>query len=156
MSANALRYFAYGSNMVTNRLAGRTGGCKPLGRAVLMGHRLCFHKHSKDGSGKADAFCTGDARDQVIGVVFEIPAAGKRGLDRAEGLNKGYAQRTLRVMLDGIGEVEAFTYTAEASAINEHLKPTAEYRDLVLAGAKEHGLPETYVDQFIRSIKVLK
>jgi hypothetical protein len=61
-----------------------------------------------------------------------------------------YAQRTVRVMLDGIGEVEAFTYTAEASSIDERLKPTTEYRDTVLAGAKEHGL-RTSTDSYGRS-----
>jgi hypothetical protein len=48
-------------------------------------HRLCFHKRSKDGSGKADTFRTGDLRDQVIGMVFEIPAEGKPKLDRVKG-----------------------------------------------------------------------
>jgi cation transport regulator ChaC len=156
MSADILLYFAYGSNMLTKRLAGRTDDCRPLGRATLAGHRLSFHKRSKDGSGKANAFRTGDEGDHVIGVVFEIPAAGKPGLDRAEGLNKGYRQKSVRVLLDGIGEVEAFAYTAEPSAIDECLKPTAEYREKVLAGAKEHGLPETYVEEFIRSVEVLK
>jgi cation transport regulator ChaC len=152
----SLLYFAYGSNLVTTRLAGRTGGCSSRGRATLAGHRLRFHKRSRDGSGKADAFRTGEVSDRVIGVLFEIPAAAKPALDRAEGLNKGYAQKTVKVVLEGVGEVEAFTFMAETSAIDERRQPTREYRDMVVAGATEHSLPEAYINDFIRSVEVLK
>jgi hypothetical protein len=49
-------YFAYGSNMETARLRERMPSAKPLGVAKLSGHELRFHKRSKDGSGKCNAF----------------------------------------------------------------------------------------------------
>lgn len=150
MLTTPLIYWAYGSNMDTNRLTERTKGCKPLGRAKLVGYRLCFHKRSKDGSGKADAWATGRPDDMVIGVLFEIPASGKRGLDRAEGTD--YEQATVRLLRDDGATVEAFTYLAKPSAIDSQIMPTPGYRDKVLAGAIEHGLPAAYIDRFIRAV----
>lgn len=49
-------YFAYGSNMSSARLRARVPSCRPIGIAFLPGHELRFHKRSKDGSGKCDAF----------------------------------------------------------------------------------------------------
>ena len=47
-------YFAYGSNMLTERLKARVSSATPIGKANLSDHGLRFHKKSKDGSGKCD------------------------------------------------------------------------------------------------------
>lgn len=77
-------YFAYGSNMSTLRLRYRVKSAKPIGVAELEGFILRWHKKSKDGSGKCNAF-PADGR-ALIGVVFEFDFKEKRALDVAEGL----------------------------------------------------------------------
>src|SRR5438128_1900656 len=60
-------YFAYGSNMLTQRLKARVPSASPKTVAVLFDHGLRFHKRSQDGSGKCDIVkCPGEV---VHGVV---------------------------------------------------------------------------------------
>ena len=58
-------------------LAARIDTQAPEQRAVLTGYSLRFHKRSDDGSGKCDAFLTGDRRALrpvlAIGVALAVP-----------------------------------------------------------------------------------
>jgi len=83
-------YFAYGSNMLTRRLAARTPSAVPEGFGYIEYFRLAFDKPSRDGSGKATIEATGTATDRVYGVLFRIETGEEGALDRAEGLDKGY------------------------------------------------------------------
>jgi gamma-glutamylcyclotransferase (GGCT)/AIG2-like uncharacterized protein YtfP len=140
-----MKYFAYGSNMCTNRLKERVPSCESLSVAVLKEHRLRFHKKSKkDGSGKCNAYYTGNRHDEVIGVVFEIDPADKLKLDRAEGLRHGYNKKAVRVSWKK-GRLAAFMYEADEWAIDDTLRPYTWYKDVVIKGATEHNLPEAYV-----------
>ncbi|CDZ42737.1 RES domain protein [Neorhizobium galegae bv. officinalis] len=145
-------YFAYGSNMRTERLRFRTPGCKVIGPATLVGHELRFHKSSKDGSAKCDAFLTGVSTDLVIGILFSIPSSQKAALDRAEGLGKGYEEATITVMTVDGKAMDAVTYLASESAIDDKLKPYQWYIDFVESGAKEHGIPDAYLQKFILDV----
>ena len=85
-----MKYFAYGSNMSLARLQQRTPEVRRLSSCVLPGHSLRFHKAGRDGSGKCDAFLTGNPRDRVMGALFELCPEQKPDLDRVEGLGRGY------------------------------------------------------------------
>lgn len=146
--------FAYGSNMSTERLRERVKTCSALGVAKLPGYTLRFHKRSKFGSGKCDAYHTGDDRDFVLGVLFEIPSAQREALDRFEGAGLGYDAVQRKVICADGRVVEALAYIAAENAIDPALRPTTEYRNYVEAGAIEHGLPEAYIETFIRSAEV--
>ncbi len=91
-------YFSYGSNMSIKRLSGRVPSAKFVAVAELFRHKLKFHKVSKkDGSGKCDAFETGNQRNTVIGVVFDIAESEKPALDQKEGLHYGYEEKAVVV-----------------------------------------------------------
>ena len=47
-------YFAFGSNMLLERIKKRVPSARVLGNATLGGYALRFNKLSKDGSGKAN------------------------------------------------------------------------------------------------------
>src|SRR5690606_24240011 len=67
-------------------------------------------------------------------------------LDDAEGLGKGYDRADdFPVCLAGGQSLTAITYIAPKP--EEGLKPYDWYLALVLAGASEHGLDETYIGQ---------
>jgi len=99
-------YFAYGSNMLTRRLAVRTPSAVAVGTAYVEGYRLTFDKVSTDGSGKCDIEATGNAADRVWGVLFRIATAEAADLDDAEGLWAGYRK----------GEVQAVAASTKTTA----------------------------------------
>jgi len=151
-----ISYFAYGSNMDTQRLRFRTPGCSVIGVATLVGHELRFHKSSKDGSAKCDAFWTGNPTDLVVGVLYNIPVDQKSALDKAEGLGKGYEEVTITVMTADAVALDAVTYLASDEAIDENLKPYQWYKEFVETGAREHNLPPAYIDRYIGTVAAMQ
>jgi hypothetical protein len=101
-----------------------------------------WHKKSTDGSGKCDILATGVAIDIVWAVLFEVALSEKPTLDRAEGLGSGYEQKTVNI-LSCYGPIEAIAYYA--TSINSSCAPYSWYKALVVAGAREHKLPSSYV-----------
>jgi AIG2-like family len=124
--------------------------------AKLPGHQLRFHKRSKDGSSKCDIFHTGEHTDAVWGVIFNIPAAEKSALDRAEGRGSGYDERIVVLTLPNGEQLKAVTYAAEAKAIVEDLAPYSWYKDFVASGATEHGLPADYVETVLGRVVAMR
>jgi predicted nucleotidyltransferase len=142
-----MKYFAYGSNMLTARLRSRAPSCSVLTVACLPGHSLRWHKKSStDGSGKCDAYATDEPGHVVWGIVFEIDPKDKSCLDRAEGCGHGYREKDVEVLDTCAHGLKAFTYVAEGDALERTLCPYSWYRDIVLAGAREHRLPPDYVE----------
>jgi len=139
-----LVYFAYGSNMFVPRLRKRVRSAKVQSVGKLTGYLLRFHKRSSDGSGKCNAFWTGNASDEVHGVLFAIDERHKPNLDRAEGLGEGYREERVDVTTSA-GPVRAFVYLAEEDYIAESLRPYKWYKQFVVRGARQNGLPEKYV-----------
>lgn len=134
-------YFAYGSNMLQVRLQERVGDCRLLGAARLSGYRLAWHKiGSRDGTAKCDIVRKGNG--VVWGALYEIDPSRKRDLDRAEGAGNGYEEMTVSLELAGRC-ADACTYYA--TAIDPDLRPFQWYKDIVLAGACQLGLPEDYI-----------
>ena len=142
-------YFAYGSNMSTARLVQRIPVAVKLCNARLEGYRLQFHKIGQDGSGKCDVVQTSAADAVVHGVLYEIDSAALKALDIFEGAGRGYRRLTVGVLRDNAGPIAAETYVA--TAIDPTLRPFCWYREHVLRGARESGLPAHYVS-FIESV----
>jgi gamma-glutamylcyclotransferase len=144
-------YFSYGSNMSSRRILARVPTARKVSTAVLERHRLAFHKVSNnDATAKCDARETGLKEDRIHGVLFMISEQDKLILDRYEGLGRGYEEKIVRVVLTGGEVTEAVTYYA--TRIDPELKPLDWYKTHVLRGAREHGLPENYV-QAIEAIE---
>ena len=140
MTADSFFYFAYGSNMPTARIRARCPSAAAVGIAELSGHELRWHKRSIDGSGKCDVV-TSDAHDAcVFGVIYEIAQSERAKLDAVEG--NGYEAVQTEVHC---GARSLTTTLYRAKAADPTLRPYSWYRDLVIAGAKEHGLPEFYL-----------
>jgi len=114
----------------------------------LQEHRLVFHKISKkDGSAKCDVIKS--EADDVIGVLFEIDRAEKSTLDKAEGLNDGYSEKAVNVILESGATVSALTYFA--TNIDASLKPYTWYLRHVLEGAREAELPGYYIKSIMET-----
>lgn len=125
--------------------ARRVTSAKFLGVFSLEQHDHRIHKASKDGSGKFDAFHTGKQSDVVIGVLYEIDESEKSALDKAEGLGYGYNEKEVCVRNTTGKAVNAVTYYADSTKINESLLPYSWYMEHVLFGAKQANLPLEYI-----------
>ncbi len=147
-----MKIFAYGSNMCLTRLTDRVPSATFFSKAKLSCHTLLFHKRSKDGSGKANAFKS-EGNDALIwGAIFEISDHEKYHLDAAEGLGNGYDEKTIVAVLPDNSEVDVRLYVANESAIDNNLQPYSWYMTYLVQGAKDWEFPESYID-FLANIK---
>jgi gamma-glutamylcyclotransferase len=138
-------YFAYGSNMLTERLRARCPSAVCVGIAEATNFALEFGKRSKDKSGKATLVATDGRNSYSLGVVFEINKTEQKALDKFEGFGKGYdADDSFPARLVGDGAI-IHTRTYLADALVPHLRPYDWYLALIIAGAQAHGLDRDYV-----------
>ena len=136
--------FCYCSIMSHRRLRARVPSARFVAVTELPAHRLRFHKSAGDGSAKCNAEDTGHSGDRVMGVVYEIADAEKSDLDRHEALGFGYDEKQVELKTEQ-GTLRAWMYYA--TRINNSLKPFHWYKDHVLIGARENGLPADYITQ---------
>lgn len=126
--------------MLRERLKERVGSALPFSNAWIRGYEVRFRKISIDDSGKADLVQTGNPEHIVHGVVYQFDPNERDALNEAE---RGYDRAAIQVHIDS-GNRDVITYLARRGRIDESLKPYTWYRDLILCGAEQHGLPEDY------------
>jgi len=138
-----MKYFAYGSNMLVERLIERKIiSVKNPTLHALHSYKLRFHKKSTDCSGKCSIVKTNSEADVVHGVIFDIDDKQIGLLDKAEGVGYGYRRDDASLK---VGDSPVSFYIAENGYTDEALVPYRWYYDLVLAGAEQHNLPLDYV-----------
>jgi len=137
-------YFAYGSNLLHQRLRARTPSATVVTTARIEGYLLRFHKIGTDGSGKCDAFQTGHSGHVVHGVIYTISDEDRRVLDRIEGVGSGYAIENVQALTND-DTVAAFTYVVQPAFIDPAMRPFHWYKRFVVMGARQNGLPEDYI-----------
>ena len=82
------------------------------------------------------------------GVLYEVAEADGERLDRVEGVHTGgYLRRAVQLRLSDGRTTEEMTYVAGDEYVDATRLPFDWYRDLVVAGAIEHGLPAGYVEE---------
>ena len=140
---STIHYLAYGSNMWPRRIEERLGMCQAVGVAALPGFALRFHKRGGDGSGKCDAYHTGDRADTLYGVVYSLSQSQRDLLDGIEG--PGYSSREVSVRLSK-GMITAYAYIARDGHVDSALPPFNWYKSIVVAGARAHALPVHYIE----------
>ena len=149
-----MKYFAYGSNMLTRRLTdpSRAPSAFACGVVAAQGFVVRFHKMGADGSGKCTLVATGDTGTVAYGVLYELADSDGAKLDRVEGVHTGsYVRCSVQLRhLDDGGTTNAVTYVAGDRHVDSARVPFDWYRDLVVAGAIEHGLPALYIEGLAR------
>jgi hypothetical protein len=145
-------YFAYGSNMLFERLRERCATARILRRAAAKGHVIHFSKKGRDGSGKASIRRT-EAKGAIVhGVLFEIDVSERAILDNFEDFPNGYRRDDHFIVeaVDDMSRLQVSTYIATDSAIDESLKPFDWYLTLVIAGVIQHKLPDDYLEAIMK------
>jgi gamma-glutamylcyclotransferase len=144
ISVTPLWYFAYGSNLCRATFVERRG-MQPLAAvpARLDGFRLTFDLPVGPGE-RGVANLLADPAASVWGVCYQLEPAACDALDRTEGVHLGYYGRHAveTEALDG-RRLPAFAYLGERRVAGR--KPSARYLGLILAGAREHGLPPHWI-----------
>jgi hypothetical protein len=96
-----------------------------------------------------------DPGAEVWGVLYEISTGDFQHLGLTEGVLIGHYQAT-SLLVDSTPAWDAVTFcsitaTTFASDIRDSsLRPTTRYMRLLVSGAAEHGLPETWLDTLRR------
>ena len=130
-------YFAYGSNLLSQRMRERVPSARPRGPARLEGWRLAIDKPGRDGTAKANLRrAVGDA---VWGVVYALDPADWPALDACE---RGYDRIEVTVLLADTA-TRAATYVS--SLCSPDRVPSRSYKRCLVQGAREHGLPAHWV-----------
>jgi gamma-glutamylcyclotransferase len=135
-------YFAYGSNLSSAQMHASCPGHRFLGPARLDGRRLEFRRRSRRWGGGAADIAVAPA-ESVWGALYELPDGAVDALDAREGA--GFAYRRIEVEVDRDGERVAAVAYEVADKEPAELPPTAGYVEALIGGARERGLPETYV-----------
>jgi hypothetical protein len=112
-----------------------------LGAAELPEHRLAFLRRSiRWGAGAVDIVPA--PGHSVWGVLYDLPL-GVGELDAKEGAGFAYRRREVEVLL-GESSFAAFAYEVIDKEPAE-VPPRPDYVELLVTGAREHGLPAEYI-----------
>jgi gamma-glutamylcyclotransferase len=114
---------------------------RALGAAELPDHRLAFLRRSIRWAAGVVDIVPAPGRS-VWGVLYELPL-GPGELDAKEGVGFAYRRREVEVVRDGLS-FAAFAYEVIDKEPAE-VPPRADYLELLVTGAREHGLPEGYI-----------
>ncbi len=144
-----LLYFAYGSNMDPDFLAGVLSiELDPGWAAHLDGWRLIFNKGGEEEWGHTVvANVIEEAGCSTYGVVYRLPREVLPALDAFEQAPEHY--RRANVWVEPLGRharQAALTYLGQPRWLVAQGSPDPAYLELLLQGARRHGLPEAYID----------
>jgi gamma-glutamylcyclotransferase (GGCT)/AIG2-like uncharacterized protein YtfP len=131
-------YFAYGSNLKSERMRERIPSARREAVGFLDHHRLVCNKRGRDGSAKANLVRA--AGHRVWGVLYRIERAH---LTRLDGFESGYRRVEVDIRTAAGHAQRAATYRSDR--ITRDPVPFDWYRGMILEGAREHGLPEDYL-----------
>lgn len=135
--ADSILYFAYGSNLVRERLVGRVGDARVVATGRLAGRRVVCNKRGHDGSAKANL--VEDAAACAWGALY---ALAPEALDRLDPYEGGYERVEIEVET-AKGAVRAVTYVS--LELTEDAVAFDWYRELCVTGARAHRLPDDHV-----------
>jgi gamma-glutamylcyclotransferase len=131
--------FAYGSNMASSEMEAWCPEHRFLGTARLDGFKVELRRRSIRWRGGAADIVAAPGKS-VWGALYEVADGRLDRLDRKEG--EGFAYRQVQVELaDGRRAVAYEVIDKEPREV----PCSPEYAELVLAGARERGLPEEWV-----------
>jgi len=140
-------YFAYGSNMQGATLRGRRGiaWSRALPARVANWRFVCDKPPLLPSMGESFANLVPEAGAAVYGVLFELGADDLAHVELTEGVLIGNYRR-VDVVVEPLGGGEVVTAaTMVADARDPSLAPSERYRALLVAGAREHGLPAAWI-----------
>ncbi|BCS28404.1 gamma-glutamyl cyclotransferase gliK [Aspergillus puulaauensis] len=168
-ASKAIWYFAYGSNIRSSVMKGRAITPLRAQPVVVPSHILCFDIFGIPYAEPAFASITtlpsdlaaGGSQEQAIppvhGVAYLLTADDYRRLVLTEGAGVGYNEISVRariLSLDPDEGEEIMAYTLQAKyPWRPNRAPSMRYMGLIVDGANEFSLPDTY-KTYLQSLPV--
>ena len=147
-------YFAYGSNLDWAQIRKRCPSTQPVSVVAARGYRLAFTRFSTNRQcGAADILPS--PGNKVWGMLYEIDDADIGFLDECEGFRLGrpreenaYERVEIDIWKPGIDAKpqRVWTYMV-VRKLDPCPKPSAEYKRLMVDGARHWGFPAGYIAQ---------
>ncbi|XP_077404783.1 gamma-glutamylcyclotransferase a [Vanacampus margaritifer] len=149
-STGTFAYFAFGSNMLKERLHLENPSATFLDTGRLKDYHLDFGMWGKNTESSwhgGVATIRENPGSEVWGVIWTISRDHLDSLDHQEGVHRGiYSPLEIRVESSNHGEMLCRTYQMN----NFHARTTSpQYKQVVYWGAEQNGLPEDYVDRLL-------
>jgi len=142
MPAPATWYFAYASNMNSVQMRSRAEILEEH-RGTLENYELVFNRKAR--GGVATANIRQAAGKVVEGVLYRLPEAAFRNLDRYEGAPQQYRRIEVTITYGEGKKAAAQVYIA--TKVDKGLRPAPHYLQTILDGAAEHKFPPEYVEK---------
>jgi gamma-glutamylcyclotransferase (GGCT)/AIG2-like uncharacterized protein YtfP len=128
-------YFAYGANMDVAAMAHRAPKAEALGMARLPRHRFVITEHGY-------ASVVRDPRSTIHGLLWSVPLADMRALDRFEEVDRGLYVKAQQPVITADGARRALIYLGTGKPGG---KPRPGYLEDVIRAATSIGLPNAYL-----------
>ena len=136
-------YFGYGSNMSHQQMKQRCPASRFIKRVRLDGFRFAYDGNSSTRGGAVANILESSAPSSLVwGGLFEINEHDLAVLDRYEGHPRSYQRRTVTVRDEQGKDYDAITYCRTGKNVGQ---PSEQYRVIVIEGAENCQLPESYV-----------
>jgi len=146
-------YFAYDADLFFTRFKAKMKTARVFDKGWVEGYGLKVNARShKDHSGKANLEPSTEENAVVHGVIYKIGADDKVILDRDHGLGYGFCEIAIKVRRPQAAPLFAFTYIANRQFVTPDLLAYTWYRDLMIEGAVQQGLPEAYIETYLKQI----
>ncbi|XP_058459218.1 gamma-glutamylcyclotransferase-like isoform X2 [Malaya genurostris] len=161
MTTSTFNYFAFGSNLWSKRILMESPTAVRKGIGYLEDYKVDFFHYAARWKG-APATIIEAPGQRVWGAIWEINSSNLPDLDRQEGVHNQVYKALSLPIIDSKGDtLECRVYQLvknppvpdfeEAHRPFER-QPSKTYMKIILAGAKESGLPEEYIG-FLKTIK---
>lgn len=143
-----MKYFAFGSNMNSDRMKERGIDFTSRVFARLDDYKLVFNKKASGGN-KTYANIEPSEGNHVEGALYEFPDEQIGNLDRCEGHPYHYKRKELTILDQNGLSMTAMVYIAHPNKIVvSGLLPTRDYLDHLLEG--KDLLSDSYYDELVR------
>lgn len=142
MSGPTTWYFAYASNMNSAQMRARAEILEEH-RGTLENYEMVFNRKVRGGVAKANIRQA--AGKAVEGVLYRVPEAAFRNLDRFEGAPAHYRRIEVSVSY-GEGE-KAAAQVYIATKVDKGLRPAPHYLQTILDGAAERKFSADYIER---------
>ncbi|XP_026278890.1 gamma-glutamylcyclotransferase-like isoform X1 [Frankliniella occidentalis] len=149
-------YFAYGSNLLARRLHLMNPTAQRHGIGELRDYRLDFSTPASKRWGGAPATVVPDPGESVWGAIWSLDIEDRDHLDEQESVGSGLYDvfnATVRVAGGGVLQCRCYLMRevpprlAPGEARPAARQPSLVYKQVLLHGARESGLPAEYVER---------
>lgn len=124
--------FSYGMNTNTTQMLLRCRNAYPLGCGKIFNHRFDFRYH-------ADIQNTGNRRDMVHGMTWEISEDDLKAIDMLEGFPVYYTRKLVHVDVCNYMGVTAWVYEMIDKSLLDF--PNQQYYDCLIEGYQQNDIP---------------